>query len=129
MSLAIQVDEITAVLLADGWHDVHGKSFDIDSYEFKSERLLLHGGGRDGISASGFDFTAADGIRLTGPLSSILAVRRKSTTPAPVELPEWCGECGKDNPAARTNPRFRTSNGLAIGDPCPNCHPGVIAAV
>jgi hypothetical protein len=34
MSLAIEVDDITHVLLADGWHTVHDASFGIDSYEF-----------------------------------------------------------------------------------------------
>jgi hypothetical protein len=34
MSLAIEVDDITHVLLADGWHTVHDASFGIGSYEF-----------------------------------------------------------------------------------------------
>ena len=34
MSLAIDVDNITHVLLADGWHEVHDASFGTDSYEF-----------------------------------------------------------------------------------------------
>ena len=34
MSLAIDVDDITHVLLADGWHEVHDASFGTDSYEF-----------------------------------------------------------------------------------------------
>ena len=36
MSLTIEVDDITHVLLADGWHTVHDASFGIDSYEFMS---------------------------------------------------------------------------------------------
>ena len=32
MSLTIEVDDITHVLLADGWHTVHDASFGIDSY-------------------------------------------------------------------------------------------------
>jgi hypothetical protein len=34
MSLAIEVDDITHVLVADGWHTIHDASFGIDSYEF-----------------------------------------------------------------------------------------------
>jgi hypothetical protein len=34
MSLPIDVDNITHVLLADGWHEVHDASFGTDSYEF-----------------------------------------------------------------------------------------------
>lgn len=38
-------------------------------------------------------------------------------------LPEWCGECGEDNPAARLNPRFRTLGEMGGGEKCPRCHP------
>ena len=34
MSLALQVDQILAVLLADGWHMVAKQSFSLDSYEY-----------------------------------------------------------------------------------------------
>jgi hypothetical protein len=34
MSLAIDIDQVTGVLLADGWHDVVDVSFEIDSYEY-----------------------------------------------------------------------------------------------
>ncbi|MFF3639053.1 hypothetical protein [Streptomyces sp. NPDC002250] len=38
-------------------------------------------------------------------------------------LPQWCGECGEDNPAARLNPRFRTLGEMGGGEKCPRCHP------
>jgi hypothetical protein len=87
MSLAIEVDDITHVLLADGWHTVHDASFGIDSYEF----MLLGGGqekhiaaaghrgstSREHIAAAGFSFTEGDHV-LCGPLSSVLAVKVKA---------------------------------------------------
>jgi hypothetical protein len=88
MSLAIDVDTVTAVLLADGWHDVADESFELDSYEFlwsgrrgvkveevEHDPILLHGGGHSGICAAGFSFKTADGKTMCGPLSSVLAVR------------------------------------------------------
>ncbi|MFD4483238.1 hypothetical protein ACFWPU_45025 [Streptomyces sp. NPDC058471] len=38
-------------------------------------------------------------------------------------LPEWCGDCGDGNPAARHNPRFRTLGDTGSGEQCPRCHP------
>jgi hypothetical protein len=64
MSLAIDVDNITHVLLADGWHEVHDASFGTDSYEFVR---------REGAGA-GFSFTEGDHV-LCGPLTSVLAIR------------------------------------------------------
>jgi hypothetical protein len=92
MSLAIDVDTVTGVLLADGWHDVADASFNLDSYEFMwsgshSKRvadlapdrdpLVLHGGGQVGVCATGFEFRDPDGSLICGPLTAILAVRRK----------------------------------------------------
>jgi hypothetical protein len=34
MSLAIDVDRVAAVLLADGWHTVSNDSFELDAYEY-----------------------------------------------------------------------------------------------
>jgi hypothetical protein len=76
MSLAIDTDNITRVLLADGWHDVANQSFDIDSYEYMWCERLVHGGGNSGICASGFTFTTTDGLFVCGPLTSVLAVEQ-----------------------------------------------------
>lgn len=78
MSLAIDVDDVTAVLLADGWHEIARledseiASFDVDAYEFvMGHRLLVADVG------AGFEFIdAGTGARMCGPLSSVLAVRR-----------------------------------------------------
>lgn len=76
MSLGIEVDDVTAVLLADGWHVVEGDSFDLDAYEFEHNDRLLHGGGQSGICSIGFAFTDETGY-IAGPLTAILAVRYK----------------------------------------------------
>jgi hypothetical protein len=88
MSLSIDIDEVAAVLLADGWHEVADNdegvsSFDLDAYEFiwrtreDRDALTLHGGGQSEVCATGFIF-AEKGKRkgmLCGPLTAILAVR------------------------------------------------------
>lgn len=74
MSLAIEVDEVAGVLLADGWHVVDDDSFDLDSYEFLHGEVPLHLGGQSGICATGFAFKEGGDVVL-GPLTSILAVR------------------------------------------------------
>jgi hypothetical protein len=58
MSLAIEVADITHVLLADGWHTVHDASFGIDSYEFiwhegMGDSPMLGGGQEKHIAAAG----------------------------------------------------------------------------
>lgn len=77
MSIAIQVDNVTAVLLADGWHDVADDTFDLDSYEYLHGDHLLHGGGNSGVCATGFTFRETGGQLLSGPLTAVLAVRHK----------------------------------------------------
>jgi len=77
MSLAIDVDEVEAVLLADGWHVVIDDTFDLDAYEFKRDTSLVHGGGSNGVCATGFVFEDDDGQFMAGPLTAILAVRWK----------------------------------------------------
>jgi len=84
MSLAINPDKVTAVLLADGWHRVD--NFYIDSYEFVypcdngtgMDFDVPHGGGQYGICASGFTAEVMDDagtVRLSAPLTSVLAVK------------------------------------------------------
>lgn len=93
MSLAIDADRVTHVLLADGWHQAERGSFGIDSYEFRYRHgelwEVLHGGGGAGICSEGFTFVEDgpdlyserdDGPvllvhQISGPLSAILAVR------------------------------------------------------
>jgi hypothetical protein len=81
MSLAIEVDNVTHVLLADGWHTVSDESFALDSYEFLWRKgmgeygpPLLGGGDEDLIPARGFSFSEGN-TTLYGPLTSVLAVK------------------------------------------------------
>jgi hypothetical protein len=84
MSLSLDVDHVTKVLLSDGWHNVHDKSFTLDSYEYiwfpnqekrdRGEPMIMHAGGRSGVCATGFQMRCEHG-EVAGPLTSILAVR------------------------------------------------------
>ncbi|OBK75442.1 hypothetical protein [Mycobacterium sp. 1164985.4] len=86
MSLAIDVNSVTAVLLPDGWHKVADRSFDLDSYEFvefhpdphRNPYPPLSGGQETLIPACGFRFIEDDdeGTPIEGPLTSVVAVRR-----------------------------------------------------
>jgi hypothetical protein len=71
MSLAIDTDDVQAVLLADGWHRVEVQSFDLDAYEYVWRDGVISSSG-----AMGFTFTDGDiGAIIRGPLQSVLAVR------------------------------------------------------
>lgn len=98
MSLAIDVDHVTAVLIHGTWYTVLDDSFALDSYEYiwwergpdtrnqwggDVDPELLHGGGHNGICATGFAFrttdtNAADSYRMCGPLTSITAVKTRT---------------------------------------------------
>ena len=77
MSLAIDVDTVTAVLLSDGWHDVADDTFVLDAYEFIYGGQILHGGGNGGVCSTGFNFKEPSGAWLCGPLTAVLAVQHK----------------------------------------------------
>lgn len=81
MSLALDVDNIRSVLLADGWHTVSGKSFDLDSYEYICNGQLRHGGGQCEICAVGFVFQNERNELMAGPLTSVLAVKSERASP------------------------------------------------
>ena len=84
MSPGPDITDITAVLLADGWHEVLDYSFHIDAYSFwavtdddadddDAEPSLMYDGG------AGFWFLTDDGgpAILSGPMSSVLAVQNR----------------------------------------------------
>jgi len=90
VSLAIDIDKVSQVLLADGWHDVSRSSFDLDSYEFvqnvdddgplphgsKAESLVLLAGGKvQGIPSTGATWRESDGSKMYCPVTAVLAVR------------------------------------------------------
>ena len=84
MSLAINVDVVEAVLLADGWHlcdplvDGSGdSSFDLDTFEFMEGDLLIFRGGETALIPTIGFFFREDGAGVAGPLTSVLAVRTR----------------------------------------------------
>lgn len=110
MSLGIDIDRVAAVLLADGWHEVKNQSFAMDAYEFlwypdpddRSRVDVVHGGGDNGICATGFEFEADDELIYSGPLTSILAVRYHTAKEAERRLRE-----GDDTPLDTRPPNWR----------------------
>lgn len=74
MSLAIDIEKIRSVLLADGWHDITTGSFDLDAFEFISGENTIHKGGQSDVCATGFRFVDKSGT-VCGPLTTVLAVR------------------------------------------------------
>lgn len=92
--MSINVDEVGAVLLADGWHFVQALvdnpacgSFDFDAYEFVEPHvevradaaLIMHGMGRAGICPTAATWIDKEsGVRLSCPLTSVLAVQESA---------------------------------------------------
>ncbi len=99
MSIAIDTDLVTHVLIAGNWYRCEPGTFDLDSYEYvwsgmqgvtvaeleglnqKRDRtepyrdpVILHGGGQSGVCATGFVFTTPEGNHIAGPLTAIQAV-------------------------------------------------------
>lgn len=80
MSLSIQISQVGAVLLADGWHEIMSGTFDLDSYEFLDGADLVHGGGASGVCSTGFSYVPQSSggtpgtSRICGPLTAVLAV-------------------------------------------------------
>ena len=58
------------------------------------------------------------------------AQQTKATTqhPAGPRLPDWCGHCADQNPAAAHNPRLRYTDTPTGPQPCTTCHPDAIPA-
>jgi hypothetical protein len=75
MSLAIDVDIIEKVLLADGWHEVADASFEIDSYEYVHRgQAVLSAGAIPGLIAMGAQWKEPSGTVIACPITAILAV-------------------------------------------------------
>ena len=105
MSLAINIDEVDRVLLADGWHEVANQSFEIDAYEFTGpnsdiEHMRLVGGQEALLPAAGATWMevyegheAIPGTAIARPvrkawqyfcpLTAVLAVRYSPITSKP----------------------------------------------
>ncbi len=80
MSLEIDVAKVRAVLLPDGWLDIKVGTFEVDAYEFRSDKMLVHAGGQGGVSATGFRFRDNSNNLVCGPLTTILAMRTLAPT-------------------------------------------------
>ena len=78
MSLATDVDTVTQVLLADGWHKVKGASFATDAYEYMYQgEAVLAGGQVAGVPSTGAEWTEPNGTHIACPVTAILAVKIK----------------------------------------------------
>lgn len=75
MSLAIETDEVFAVLVGGSWWKVQKNSFDLDSFEFVHGGESVYGGGQSGVCATGFTFVTDTGVEMFGPLTAIQAVK------------------------------------------------------
>lgn len=80
MSLAIKEEDVYAVLLADGWHEVFESTFVLDAFEITDvNEDLTHSGGQSGVCATGFRFSSHNkegGVEvISGPLTSVIAVK------------------------------------------------------
>jgi hypothetical protein len=88
MSLEIDVEKISEVLLADGWHKVSAvgdgrSSFGLEIYEFREAKPATQEspvpqtkeGQEQTASRSGARWTESDGSRVFCPVTSILAVK------------------------------------------------------
>jgi hypothetical protein len=84
MSLAINIDRVTAVLLPEvGWVQVgwdrEGKeqfsTFDLDAYEYRNVGEDFTYSQDDKSPSIGFHFVDSDGHVIMGPITSILAIQ------------------------------------------------------
>jgi hypothetical protein len=66
--------KITAILIGNEWIEVKSGTFSVGVFEFKEGDLAVY---RAGI---GFVATASDGSVISGPISSLLAVKTGGTT-------------------------------------------------
>ncbi|MFJ6140551.1 hypothetical protein [Kitasatospora sp. NPDC092286] len=119
---------VEAVLLADGWHDVKEGTFSTGAFT-TGPFDIPQTGRRRGRSAmkrpapAGFTFVTPDGERISGPLTSVLAVRSPAPAPPPpAELPQWCGLCNQGQPTGNPAERWEESDRGGIMR-CPRCHP------
>ena len=80
----INTNEVTNVLLDDGWHDVDEQTFHLGPYGYSveyevddvKESQVLRTGGDSNMPSTGFEFEE-NGTSVMGPIASILAVKSK----------------------------------------------------
>ena len=80
MSIAINPDRVTKVMVGNAWYGVVDESFLLDSYEYVDDEMTYLGGGQEAlIPATGFTFLTLSGgggkvVRMSGPMTAIQAV-------------------------------------------------------
>jgi len=74
MSLLLDVNKVKEVLLSDGWHLIADNSLDFDAYEFVYDEHVIYND-RHGAPSTGFMFTDPNGTVISGPASSIQAIK------------------------------------------------------
>jgi hypothetical protein len=81
MSLAIDPEGVTAVLIGLTWYPVRDRSFELDAYEWRLGPITIGATAYGGTLPSvGFRFVNADtGKLVAGPLTSLLAVEGNSS--------------------------------------------------
>lgn len=72
--LYVETQKVDSVLLADGWHPVAEGSLVVGELSFLVGQRMRFAG------REGFQFKQTDGVTLSGPLTSILAVSRRPTS-------------------------------------------------
>ena len=76
MSLAIEVSDVTAVLMKEGRHTVTEKSFEIDKFDFvRLDDVRLSSGSVARVSSTGARWQEPNGIWVACQLPNVLAVR------------------------------------------------------
>jgi hypothetical protein len=74
--LSIELNPVTGVLLSDGaWHDIEAGTLYIEDYCYTISGVPRYNSGYVPAGTHGFTCVSPDGSRISGPLSSILAVR------------------------------------------------------
>ena len=79
MSLAINTNQVSQVLMADGkWRTVATGTFDVDAYEMVEQdeagNVVYVHNGVNAFCSTGFRFESSGGDLYAGPISAILAV-------------------------------------------------------
>jgi len=75
MSKPIADSDVTAVLLADGWHTVAPRTFELQPRGWRHELGATP-------AATAFCFTTCSGCRVAGPVTSVLATESRPRTEA-----------------------------------------------
>jgi len=71
VSIAIDTDKVTNVLINSVWYAVKGSSFYLDAYEYLDGSIISS----HPQCSTGFSFDTTEGDIMSGPITAIKAVR------------------------------------------------------